>query len=218
MSRHVRATVAVAVLSLAVLGPPVQAQGNSSTQELADLRARAEAGEAQAQASLGWKYANGDGVPQDAAEAVRWYRLAAEQGHAQAQAALAGAYALGQGVPQDEVEALTWWRQAAEQGHAAAQTVLGHTYLLGQGVPQDEAEAVDLVPPRRRAGCRRCPVQPRVCSYANGEGVPQDAAEAMTVVFACPPSRTTPAPITTSGLRTPTVRAYRKTTLPHTCG
>ena len=46
MSRHaVRATVAVAVLSLAVLGPPVQAQDKPSAQELADLRALAEAGD-----------------------------------------------------------------------------------------------------------------------------------------------------------------------------
>ena len=44
MSRHaVRATVAVAALSLAVLGSPVQAQDTpSAAQELADLRARAE--------------------------------------------------------------------------------------------------------------------------------------------------------------------------------
>ena len=36
--------VAVAVFSLSVLGPPVQAQDNLSAQERADLRARAEAG------------------------------------------------------------------------------------------------------------------------------------------------------------------------------
>ena len=53
--RHtVRATVAVAALSLAVLSEPVQAQGTpSAAQELADLRARAEAGEVQAQFALG---------------------------------------------------------------------------------------------------------------------------------------------------------------------
>ena len=30
-------------------------------------------------------YASGEGVPEDDAEAVRWYRLAADQGHADAQ-------------------------------------------------------------------------------------------------------------------------------------
>ena len=44
MSHHnVRATAAVAVLSLSVLGPPVQAQDNPSAQELADLRDHAAA-------------------------------------------------------------------------------------------------------------------------------------------------------------------------------
>ena len=78
MIRHaVRATVAVAALSLAVLGPPVQAQDKPSTQEPTDLRARAESGEADSQFILGWMYATGAGVPQDSVEAVAWYRKAA---------------------------------------------------------------------------------------------------------------------------------------------
>ena len=40
----------------------------------------AEHGEAGAQYNLGFMYDHGQGVPQDYAEAVRWYRLAAEQG------------------------------------------------------------------------------------------------------------------------------------------
>ena len=50
-------TVAVAVLSLAVLGPPVQAHDKPSAQELADLRAIAEAGDTAAQFTLGLMYA-----------------------------------------------------------------------------------------------------------------------------------------------------------------
>ena len=38
-----------------------------------------------AQFNLGAMYGTGRGVPQDDAEAVRWYRLAAEQGNADAQ-------------------------------------------------------------------------------------------------------------------------------------
>ena len=85
MSRHVLTPVAVAVFSLLVLGPPVQAQDNLSAQELADLRALAEAGATEAQYILGVIYETGLGVPRDAAEAARWYRLAAEQGDAWAQ-------------------------------------------------------------------------------------------------------------------------------------
>ena len=42
-------------------------------------------GDAEAQAALGVMCADGRGVPEDAREAVRWYRLAADQGHATAQ-------------------------------------------------------------------------------------------------------------------------------------
>ena len=69
------------------------AQNKSSAQELAELRARADAGEASAQFELGWMYANGQGVPQDDAEAITWYRRAAEQGNAVAQFNLGWMYA-----------------------------------------------------------------------------------------------------------------------------
>ena len=66
MIRHaVRATVAVAALSLAVLSSLVQAQDTPSAQELTDLRALAEAGDIEAQYNLG-VYAAGRGVSQDA--------------------------------------------------------------------------------------------------------------------------------------------------------
>ena len=67
-------TVAVAVLSLAVLGPPVQAQDKPSAQELAAwFRRAAEQSHAGAQHNLWMMYANGRGVPQNDAEVVTWY-------------------------------------------------------------------------------------------------------------------------------------------------
>ena len=65
-------------------------------------------------------YANGEGVPEDAAEAVRWFRLAAEQGDATAQFSLGVMYASGQGVPEDDVTAYAWLNIAAEQGQSIA--------------------------------------------------------------------------------------------------
>ena len=47
------------------------------------LREKAAQGDADAQYNLGVAYANGEGVPEDDAEAVKWYRDAAEQGHAE---------------------------------------------------------------------------------------------------------------------------------------
>jgi TPR repeat protein len=113
----------------------------SITSDIDTLRARAEAGNASAQYSLGNMYVNGRGVPEDDAEAVRWYRLAADQGVAEAQYNLGGMYDYGLGVPEDYGEALRWYRLAADQGHAEAQVNLGRMYANGRGVPQDYVQA-----------------------------------------------------------------------------
>ena len=153
--------VAVAVLSLSVLGPPVQAQDNLSAQELADLHALAEQGDVWSQFILGAMYVAGLGVPQDAAEGARWFRLAAEQGDAIAQYNLGVQYGAGEGVPQDFAEAALWHRLAAEQGDAWAQSILGFMYATGEGVAQDAVEAVRWYRLGRRAGTRLGAVQPR---------------------------------------------------------
>ena len=86
-------------------------------------------------------YYSGQGVPQDYAEAEKWWRLAAEQGDAPAQYNLASMYEDGQGVPQDYVEAVKWFRLAADQGNAKAQNNLGVIYEYGRGVLQDNVMA-----------------------------------------------------------------------------
>ena len=77
------------------------------------LLARAEAGDAEAHVNLGFRYANGLGVPEDEAEAVRWWQMAADQGHADAQYLLGGRYFSGEGVPQDYVQAHMWYNLVA---------------------------------------------------------------------------------------------------------
>ena len=53
--------------------------------KLRELQARAKQGDANAQYQLGTMYDNGQGVPKDVKEAVKWYRLAAEQGDTSSQ-------------------------------------------------------------------------------------------------------------------------------------
>ena len=62
-------------------------------------------------------------MPQNDAEAVKWYRKAAEQGHGMAQGALGSMYALGQGVPQDNVQAYAWLNISVAQGEEEAQKI-----------------------------------------------------------------------------------------------
>ena len=62
-------------------------------------------------------YNNGNGVPQDYEEAVRWYQLAAEQGHSKAQGNLGAMYAFGNGVMKDYVYAHMWGNIASMNGN-----------------------------------------------------------------------------------------------------
>ena len=95
------------------------------------ILAEARNGDAEAQSILGFMYDTGKGVPQDYAEAVKWYRKAAHQGFAEAQYNLGLMYYLGHGVPQDYKMAVKWYTKAAEQGDAIAQFELGLVYELG---------------------------------------------------------------------------------------
>ena len=83
-------------------------------------RRLADQGNAFAQVMLGITYDNGDGVPQNYAEAVKWYRKAADQGLGEAQHNLGVMYEDGEGVPQDYVQAHVWFNLAAAQGDANA--------------------------------------------------------------------------------------------------
>ena len=121
-------TLAVSLLALTLIAPWALGQDPTETRRLA------EQGDADAQFNLGVMYANGEGVPQDDAEAVRWYRLSADQGNAFAQYDLGVMYAIGLGVPQDDAEARALYRLAADQGYASAQYKF--SYAIGLGIPQ----------------------------------------------------------------------------------
>ena len=140
LTKPIRAIHFIVLASLLTLLSPAVAQGFTVT-TLTELKSLAETGDSSAQLSLGLMYEFGQGVLQDYAEAVKWYRLAAEQGEVDAQFNLGGLYESGQGVLQDYKEAVKWWRLAAEQGEAMAQTNLGYMYHYGQGVLQDNTLA-----------------------------------------------------------------------------
>ena len=103
----------------------------------------AEQGDAAAQYNLGRMYTTGEGVPQDFAEAIAWYRQAAEQGHAPAQHNLGWMYATGKGVAQDNVEAHTWLNLAASRllGEQRERTVTTRDAVAERMTPADLGEA-----------------------------------------------------------------------------
>jgi len=71
----------------------------------------AEQGNAYAQDNLGVMYEYGQGVPQDYAEAVKWFRKAAEQGYAPSQFKLGYKYEKGPRDSANHSEAVKWYRE-----------------------------------------------------------------------------------------------------------
>jgi len=112
------------------------------------IRTVAERNDAGAQCLLGVFYAEGRGVEQNYAEAVKWFRKAAKEnryckGMSGAKRRLGDCYAKGHGVKQDWNEAVKWYRLAAEEDNRFAQRKLGDCYAEGHGVVQDLSEAAE---------------------------------------------------------------------------
>lgn len=130
------------MISLAALLTVVVGAASAENCDLQSVsRQFAEAGDAFWQVVLAIQYVDGECVPEDPDEAVRWARLAARQGHAVAQSVLGEMYRTGYGpMEQDYAEAAYWFLLAAEQNHPDMHQTrykLGVLYLLGLGVPRD---------------------------------------------------------------------------------
>jgi uncharacterized protein len=100
--------------------------GLTPEEKFAEVKRKAESGDAKAQLGLARRYHNGDGVTKDDAKVVEWYQKAAEQGNAFSQYNLGVMYDKGEGVPKDAAKAVEWWQKAAAQGNEAAQESLKH--------------------------------------------------------------------------------------------
>ena len=74
-------------------------------------------------------------MPQDDAEAVKWFRKAAEQGDASAQYNLGVMYEFSRGVPQDAVQAYAWLNIAAAQGSESAN---GRKQYIAESITREE--------------------------------------------------------------------------------
>ena len=136
-------------------GVAAYSRGDYAT-ALQEFKPLAEQGIAEAQFNLGLMYWHGRGVPQDSAEAAKWYRKAAEQGQATtrlgrraiatAQFSLGAMYADGAGVPQDYVRAYMWFNLAASR--------LAPGFLRDMAVTRRE-EVAALMTPAQTAEAQR---------------------------------------------------------------
>lgn len=83
-----------------------------SLSEVSTLQNAAMIGNVDAQMRLGMIYESGMGLPQNYAEAAKWFRKAAEKGNRTAFASLGDIYANGNGVKKDYAEAYFWYSLA----------------------------------------------------------------------------------------------------------
>jgi TPR repeat protein len=148
-----------------------------ATGTLEDGIAAYDQSDADTENDLGWRYQNGEGVPQDYAAAFGWYRKAADQGFAPAETNIGYMYEFGQGVAQDYAVALEWYRKASEQGERNAQLNIGWMYESGLGVTQDYSVAADWY---RKAADQGLGLAQYALGamYENGRGVSKDYAQA----------------------------------------
>jgi hypothetical protein len=169
------------MIALFALGAAAaQAQSAAPEPTLAELRASAEAGNAEAQNDLGGRLM----ATEDEAslpEARRWFERAAAAGHLEAKNNLATMLLLGLGGPADEARGRLLRDEAARQGSGAAHLSIAERYLRGaEGYPLDPARALEHI---RSAAELPGPIasyaQWRVAMmHLQGVGTPRDPAEA----------------------------------------
>ncbi len=169
----------LAALLLLLAGGVVQLSAQpteAERREFAAVKAKADAGDVEAQLSLASYYARGIGVAQDPKKAAKVLRQAAEQGSAAAQCRLGLNYLNGEGVKPNQVEGARWLRRAADQGLAEAQFDLGLCYASGEGVNRDVAEAAAWYRKAADQGLPDAQCELGNC-YLEGNGVPKDIHE-----------------------------------------
>lgn len=138
----------------------------------------ADGGNATAQRLLGNLYDKGNGVAEDPAAAVDWYRRAAPS-DPEAKYLLSHMIEIGRGAPQNTGMAVALLREAGATGMLKAQLMLAFRFETGGGVKRDEAEAGLWY--RRAAEQGDMGAMTKLAEFlVKGRGVSKNEAEALT--------------------------------------
>ena len=150
---------------------------------VAAYKAKADAGDAEAQYLYSSALANGRGVAEDKPQAFAYAKKAAEQGYERVLRRVGLGYKEGWGVESNAVKAadcfarfVKWATEAAEKGDANAQCNLGWCYEGGDGVESNMTEAVKWYRKAAEQGDVRGQISLGRC-YATGRGVEKDLSE-----------------------------------------
>ena len=138
---------------------------------------KARQGVAEAQYKLALRYFEGDGVEQNAQEAIKWLKKASDQGLSAAQNELGCSFYNGEGVEKDSEAAFALFTEAAKKGNANAQANLGLCYYYGDGTYINYAVAVQWLKKAAEKGIDYAQYHLGQC-YMDGIGVKRDLYEA----------------------------------------
>jgi TPR repeat protein len=148
-------------------------------EELSELRALSEKGDAEAQEKLGSLYAEGYSVDKNVREAVKWWKKAAAQGNPEAEYELGIAHHEGLGgLAKSDKKALEWFRKAAEHGEPRAELNVGIAYYNGIGVEKDVTEAMKWFQLAARDDIAQAQYILAAGYYKGVGGLPMDRAKA----------------------------------------
>ena len=178
-----RRVVFWATLGVAVVLPGiVRAEDIYATKfkDLADIQAKATAGDRNAEAQLGAVYLIGRDAPVDAVKAIQWLTAAADHGSLYATSMLAQAYRYGRSVPPDPVKARVWFKRLAEMGDAYGETNYGLMLSKGTGGPQNQTEAVTWFQKAAEQGEEGAEML-LALAYLEGRGIAKDPARAVAL-------------------------------------
>jgi localization factor PodJL len=142
----------------------------------ARLRTAAAKGDPAAAYEVAMRYVAGRGIPQNFAEAARWFERAAKHGIAPAQFRLGTLYEKGQGVRKDLDKAQRLYLAAAEKGHAKAMHNLAVLYAEGYDGKPDYRSAAQWFRTAANYGVADSQYNLGIL-YARGIGVSQNLAE-----------------------------------------
>jgi TPR repeat protein len=165
---------------------PRQITGSPVQPDMAQLRARAEAGDLGAQNDLGIQLLD-TSDPALAAEARLWFRRAADAGDAEAMNNLATTLLIGAGGPPDEAQGRRLRDEAARQGSVGANMAIADRYLEGsEGYPRDPVRAFEHMRAAAASPLRSAAfAQWRLgMMHLEGVGTPRDSAAAYRIFVA----------------------------------
>lgn len=140
------------------------------------LAARAEKGDATAQADLALAYLRGEGVVSNPAAAAGWAGLSATKGHAMGQFLLASIY--NTGIKPAPHTGFRWMSAAALNGNTKAMHNVAIAFLTGSGIEKNPTEAANWFGKAAAKGYRDSAFNLAVL-YERGEGVAGNAQRAL---------------------------------------